>query len=1202
MGSTGYFTLAVGGRQLRIEQRAAVIVTSLLMIALLLASPVLIAIEKQGAAGGFEITIDIQVAFDRGLSGDRVGQHTAPPLTPVITTITATVSGGQVDNATLIDYFPNSWTIIDANGGIISVYDETYSKIEWHVGTVSGSVLRTYVIRSPERTIPPTNYYFHSELIWDGGSETSADWMVTVEEEINEIELLSKRDDFQLNEKPEFRFRHEKISDGSLTWENVDVTAQIISPRGQALEISPDFIFENNGEFLVNLERPREFRPGLYKIILEIEEDGENQDFEQDFSWGVLAINVNKSIYLPNETAYIQMAALGDDGHTIWDANLKLEITSPSGQVTSPEVQKSGECGPNNVTDNPDYFAYYQVGEVGTYQMKLTNLDSGYQITDSFEVRESVPFDVERIGPTRIYPPASYEMIFCIKANQDFWGQVVEQVPVSFEIISHESTQIRTQNDVKEIVWQVDWQAGETYELEYQFDAPDISPYLYLLGPLEIGDFKEIRQWQIAADSPATTEALIVYGDDIAGTPKYRIWDGTSWGDELSALSVGSSAINWVVLKACPKRDEYVLATIDAAGVVKAQVYSSGSWGNLQTIATVANAVYRGLDVAYETISGDAIVVAADGDADPTWWSWNGSSWNASGTVNLSTTGNSYWIKMASDPTSDEIILIAQDASRYYRAQVWNGSSWGNEFSAGTILSPLAGVEALAVEYETSGDQAIIVYANGTASSFYWNSWNGSSWGTAATKAIGDDFYWGTLKADPNSDKLVLNYVDYDTDIGNIIWNGSAWGTYSERDTSGAAKTDRPIDAEFESISGHSSHILAAYSDTTQGRSQHYDGSTWAAEVSAAGGVARTVQVRRTGDGKILAIFFDTTNSDYDFGLWDSSSSSWTITEKFEDSPSVTASPWKEPFMIATDIYEAPQWNLIESWTGTVSAPAPAPAWQLTETWSGAISAPTPAEWKLFETWTGTITTSTPPPPPFVFPLPVFYGLLTMFGALGGGAVVYVRWFRPIKPVISLKRLKSVPPLTPFKSLRKLTQPAISIGHLTPAPMTLALALPTGPIKPIPIVKRRLQIRPKKVVPNIMTPTEILESLERAPALPKLEVPTKHLEQIKRPFELGITLEDLRRVVRPLKPSVSLEELAEIARPIAPGISLKRLEQVVRPVEPGIPLKRLKEEVKSAAKTGAYSDKRPVGEVPEFLDRLRKAVSGKKRGGKKEQA
>lgn len=46
----------------------------------------------------------------------------------------------------------------------------------------------------------------------------------------------------------------------------------------------------------------------------------------------------------------------------------------------------------------------------------------------------------------------------------------------------------------------------------------------------------------------------------------------------------------------------------------------------------------------------------------------------------------------------------------------------------------------------------------------------------------------------------------------------------------------------------------------------------------------------------------------------------------------------------------APAWNLIETWTGTIDAPA---IWWLTETWTGAVQAP--AEWQLIEAWSGTV-------------------------------------------------------------------------------------------------------------------------------------------------------------------------------------------------------------------------------------------------------
>lgn len=134
----------------------------------------------------------VGITFDRRLSGDRVGQHKAPPLAPVNMMITVTVSS-QVDNVTLADYFPSGWYVTDANGGVV---DEDYNKIEWDVGTVSDSVSRSYVIKSPQRTLPPTKYYFHSELTYEGGSVVSDDWMVIVadppSEETLEIQSLAK--------------------------------------------------------------------------------------------------------------------------------------------------------------------------------------------------------------------------------------------------------------------------------------------------------------------------------------------------------------------------------------------------------------------------------------------------------------------------------------------------------------------------------------------------------------------------------------------------------------------------------------------------------------------------------------------------------------------------------------------------------------------------------------------------------------------------------------------------------------------------------------------------------------------------------------------------------------------------------------------------------------------------------------------------
>jgi hypothetical protein len=194
---------------------------------------------------------------------------------------------------------------------------------------------------------------------------------------------------------------------------------------------------ESSGKFSVDLSQSnfqQDLRPGKYVLKFEINDGDKIYTQKKEFFWGVLAINTNKSIYLPGEKVYLQIGSLKDDGHTVCNADLKLEITSPGGGTVYPEIQKSGKCRMDNVVDVPDYFVYYQAGGVGKYRIKLTNLSNNYEIADYFEVQESVPYDIERIGPTRIWPQAAYEMKIRIKTKSDFKGEIVETIPASFEI------------------------------------------------------------------------------------------------------------------------------------------------------------------------------------------------------------------------------------------------------------------------------------------------------------------------------------------------------------------------------------------------------------------------------------------------------------------------------------------------------------------------------------------------------------------------------------------------------------------------------------------------------------------------------------------------------------------------------------------------------------------------------------------------
>ena len=126
-----------------------------------------------------DFNVQSKVGFSRNLNCNKCGSHKAPPLTEVEMTISANGFNGNGD---LIDYFEKDWTIIDANGGIVSSFDSKFNKISWNV---NGSISKTYRIKSPERTMPSTKYIFFTELL-----SRSDDWFVIVADPTNVVEEL----------------------------------------------------------------------------------------------------------------------------------------------------------------------------------------------------------------------------------------------------------------------------------------------------------------------------------------------------------------------------------------------------------------------------------------------------------------------------------------------------------------------------------------------------------------------------------------------------------------------------------------------------------------------------------------------------------------------------------------------------------------------------------------------------------------------------------------------------------------------------------------------------------------------------------------------------------------------------------------------------------------------------------------------------
>jgi len=298
----------------------------------------------------------------------------------------------------------------------------------------------------------------------------------------------------------------------------------ITGPRGERVNEKVHLYLkpQHNGEYglVMDPKDKKVFRPGKYSVTADIQTKKGVRHIEQNFLWGVLAINPNKSVYRPGETAKLAIAVLDERGNMVCNARVDLQVKRQTSNVKhlsteDGSIRVNDECRQKRVTRRPDYETEYITQDPGVYQMTLTATTKNgvYTIEDFFEVKEDVPFDIERISATRIYPVHEYPVTIKVAPKQDFRGIIEERVPEGFVV---KETPHKADTTYQTVAWTVDWKAGQTYELSYTYKAPEASPQFYLLGALEFtadqGDqgnmgegivFREARQWQIAVDAIA---------------------------------------------------------------------------------------------------------------------------------------------------------------------------------------------------------------------------------------------------------------------------------------------------------------------------------------------------------------------------------------------------------------------------------------------------------------------------------------------------------------------------------------------------------------------------------------------------------------------------------------------------------------------------------------------------------------------------
>ncbi|NNF68554.1 MAG: right-handed parallel beta-helix repeat-containing protein, partial [Acidimicrobiia bacterium] len=392
------------------------------------------------------------------------------------------------------------------------------------------------------------------------------------------------------------------------------------------------------------------------------------------------------------------------------------------------------------------------------------------------------------------------------------------------------------------------------------------------------GEYFHADDIQVATNGAPTPPAAIapvaIWRRSGQNTPLYEQWDGSTFTGTQTSQAVGE----WKVVQGAeaPSRDEaIVLGVDDGSGDVTGELWNGSTWSvlSINPLGNMSQTYWWGFDVAYEPVSGDAVVVSTDGGSLKSWV-WNGATWSGPSTLTLPVAGTPRHLQLAAHPYEDEMVLIVSNSNSQDYAFVWDGASWGNSI---TLDGAGSGDRTdVYVAYEQQSGNALVVYGKGT-DDVYYRRWTGSSWDVTESMLSGTGggyARWTTLGADPGSNNIALGVLTNDSDVWLAVWNGSSWNDQATVTTSSTGTTEPAVAVAFEGTSGQALATYGESSNTPRYRTWT-SGSGWDAteqSLPSIGGVPNSQMLypEPGTDGIMLAVNDDSNHIHYLY--WDGSS------------------------------------------------------------------------------------------------------------------------------------------------------------------------------------------------------------------------------------------------------------------------------------------------------------------------------------------
>jgi uncharacterized membrane protein YgcG len=278
-------------------------------------------------------------------------------------------------------------------------------------------------------------------------------------------------------------------------------------------------------------------------------------------------------------------------------------------------------------------------------------------------------------------------------------------------------------------------------------------------------------------------DGLIGYEEANVATPRYRKWNNTNdFEIESSAQATGTNTvedITWNVVKGNHERNEIIMGTYDKGNDINVQIFDSSSWNNLTEVtANAENSAYRGFDIAYEDLSGDALIVYENNnvaDSIVGYRIWNGTAYTAE--ANLTTglaSGEVLWVSLIENIGSDSIMLLIHNDLNDLYAIPWNGTDFLSSLelvlSTGTTSNT---EEHFAFAWEESSGQGLVTYGEGNNLVYRTYDPVGGFGVTESTIALGNGLDSVRMCSEPTSDYIGIIMQDAGRDVNVRMWDGS---------------------------------------------------------------------------------------------------------------------------------------------------------------------------------------------------------------------------------------------------------------------------------------------------------------------------------------------------------------------------------------------------------------------------------------------